>query len=76
MTSCLVLIDLMPRIIGLPLAPHTGEEVLGRCRRLTTAFRDAGRPVAAVRVDRPGVAEQPPAAASPTGWPRRRTSWS
>lgn len=60
MTSALILIDLMPRIVANPLAPHTGEEVLERGRRLADAFRASGRPVVLVRVDRPGVAEQPP----------------
>ncbi|TDC08815.1 isochorismatase family protein [Streptomyces sp. 8K308] len=60
MTSALILIDLMPRIIALPLAPHTGEEVLARCHRLAAAFRADGRPVVMVRVDRPNVTEQPP----------------
>ncbi|MGW4776205.1 isochorismatase family protein [Streptomyces filamentosus] len=60
MTTALLLIDLMPRIIALPLAPHTGDEVLARCRELADSFRAQGRPVVQVRVDRPGVAEQPP----------------
>jgi nicotinamidase-related amidase len=60
MTSALILIDLMPRIIALPLAPHSGDEVLARCRELASAFRASGRPVVLVRVERPGVAEQPP----------------
>ncbi|TWJ07977.1 nicotinamidase-related amidase [Stackebrandtia albiflava] len=60
MTRALVLIDLMPRIIALPVAPHSGEEVLERCLRLASAFRDGGSPVAAVRVDRPNVDAQPP----------------
>ncbi|WP_308379991.1 isochorismatase family protein [Streptomyces sp. ISL-43] len=60
MTSALVLIDLMPRVIGLPVAPHSGEAVLERCRRLAEVFRASGRPVVLVRVERPGVAEQPP----------------
>ncbi|WP_407841070.1 isochorismatase family protein [Streptomyces sp. DSM 116496] len=59
-TSALILIDLMPRIIAMPVAPHSGEEVLARCLRLAEAFRANGRPVVLVRVDRPGVAEQPP----------------
>ncbi|MFD6890353.1 isochorismatase family protein [Streptomyces sp. NPDC059957] len=59
-TSALILIDLMPRIIDLPVAPHSGAEVLARCLRLAEAFRAKGRPVVLVRVDRPGVAEQPP----------------
>ncbi|MFD7078877.1 isochorismatase family protein [Streptomyces sp. NPDC059918] len=60
MTSALILIDLMPRIIALPLAPHSGDEVLARCRTLAGSFRASGRPVVMVRVDRPHVAEQPP----------------
>lgn len=59
-TTALVLIDLMPRIIALELAPHRGEDVLARCRRLAAVFRAEGRPVVQVRVERPGVAEQPP----------------
>lgn len=59
-SSALILIDLMPRIVAMPLAPHTGDEVLARCRRLAEAFRAGGRPVVQVRVERPGVAEQPP----------------
>ncbi|MBD0672748.1 isochorismatase family protein [Streptomyces sp. CBMA156] len=60
MASALILIDLMPRIIALPLAPHTGGQVLARCRALAEAFRAGGRPVVQVRVERPNVAEQPP----------------
>jgi nicotinamidase-related amidase len=60
MTSALILIDLMPRAIALPLAPHSGDEVLERCLELADSFRSSGRPVVLVRVDRPGVAEQPP----------------
>ncbi|MER5873362.1 isochorismatase family protein [Streptomyces sp. NPDC002044] len=56
----MILIDLMPRIVALPLAPHSGEEVLGRCRRLADAFRAADRPVLLVRVERPNVSVQPP----------------
>lgn len=59
-TSALVLIDLMPRIVALPLAPHSGADVLRRCMRLGELFRAAGRPVVLVRVERPHVAEQPP----------------
>ncbi|MEU8132960.1 isochorismatase family protein [Streptodolium elevatio] len=60
MTSALVLIDLMPRILALPVAPYSGLEVLERSRRLAEAFRADGRPVVQVRVDRPDVDEQPP----------------
>ena len=50
----------MPRLIELPVAPHSGAEVLDRSRRLAEAFRTAGEPVVLIRVDRPNVAEQPP----------------
>ncbi|CAM5629422.1 hydrolase [Streptomyces avidinii] len=60
MTSALILIDLMPRIVALPLAPYSGDQVLARCKELAHAFRAAGRPVVLVRVDRPHVTEQPP----------------
>jgi nicotinamidase-related amidase len=60
MTSALVLIDLMPRIIALPVSPHSGDEVLQRCRRLAEVFRANGRPVVLVRVERPNLTEQPP----------------
>ncbi|MEU8118156.1 isochorismatase family protein [Spirillospora sp. NPDC049024] len=59
MSAGLVLIDLMPRIVALPLAPHSGDDVLDRCRTLARAFRAQGRPVVLVRVERPGVAHQP-----------------
>ncbi|WP_329376191.1 isochorismatase family protein [Streptomyces sp. NBC_01351] len=58
--TALVLVDLMPRIVALPVAPHSGEEVAARCARLAEAFRSEGRPVVLVRVERPNVAEQPP----------------
>ncbi|MER6391597.1 isochorismatase family protein [Streptomyces sp. NPDC001523] len=60
MSPALVLIDLMPRIVALPLAPYSGAEVEERCRRLAEAFRERGLPVVVVRVERPNVAEQPP----------------
>ena len=51
----MVLIDLMPRIIALPTAPHSGEQVLDRCVRLADAIRAAGGLVVWVRVEREGV---------------------
>jgi len=59
-STALVLIDLMPRIVSQPTAPHAGEDVLRRCVALASAFRAAGGLVVWVRVERPGVAEQPP----------------
>ncbi|NNN36887.1 isochorismatase family protein [Streptomyces sp. S3(2020)] len=58
--SALVLVDLMDRIVALPLEPRKGTEVLAACEELATAFRSAGAPVVLIRVERPRVAEQPP----------------
>lgn len=58
--SALVLVDLMDRIVALPLEPRKGTEVLSAAEELATAFRSAGAAVVLVRVERPGVAEQPP----------------
>ncbi|MFE7193723.1 isochorismatase family protein [Kitasatospora sp. NPDC057541] len=58
--TALVLVDLMERIAALPLAPRPGSEVVATALDLATAFRAAGAPVIAIRVERPGVAEQPP----------------
>ncbi|MDO0910320.1 isochorismatase family protein [Streptomyces sp. DT2A-34] len=58
--TALVLIDLMDRIVALPLEPRKGTEVLATCEELATRFRSAGATVVLVRVERPSVAEQPP----------------
>ncbi|WP_329332736.1 isochorismatase family protein [Streptomyces sp. NBC_00663] len=58
--SALVLVDLMDRIVALPLEPRKGAEVLTTARELAGAFRAAGAHVVLVRVERPGVPEQPP----------------
>ncbi|MFF4250323.1 isochorismatase family protein [Streptomyces sp. NPDC001663] len=58
--SALVLVDLMDRIVALPLEPRKGTEVLSAAEELTTAFRSAGATVVLIRVERTGVAEQPP----------------
>ncbi|QNS08215.1 isochorismatase family protein [Streptomyces xanthii] len=60
MSSALILIDLMPRIVALPLAPYSGDEVLARSRELADAFRARELPVVTVRVERPDVDVQPP----------------
>ncbi|MET8243646.1 isochorismatase family protein [Streptomyces sp. NPDC005202] len=56
----LVLVDLMDRIVALPLEPRKGTEVLAVAEELAAAFRAARAPVVLIRVERPGVAEQPP----------------
>lgn len=61
--TALVIVDLMERIVALPLAPRSGDEVAERSVELARAFRKAGAPVAVVRVERPGVVEQPPGSA-------------
>ncbi|WP_406005863.1 isochorismatase family protein [Streptomyces sp. NBC_00637] len=58
--SALVLVDLMDRIVALPLEPRKGSEVLATAEELAAAFRSVGALVVLVRVERPGVAEQPP----------------
>lgn len=57
--TALVLIDLMPRIIDLSLAPYDGKAVLAKSLELAEAFRAKGAAVIAVRVERPNVDEQP-----------------
>ena len=58
--TALVLVDLMDRIVALPLEPRKGTEVLATCEELAARFRSAGAIVVLVRVERTGVAEQPP----------------
>ncbi|MFG3281908.1 isochorismatase family protein [Streptomyces sp. NPDC048111] len=65
--TALVLVDLMDRITALPLAPRTGEQVLDVSKELAGSFRAAGAPVVLVRVERPGVATQPPGSALVAG---------
>ncbi|WP_405883993.1 isochorismatase family protein [Streptomyces sp. NBC_01136] len=58
--TALVLVDLMERIVGLPVAPRKGTEVLATAEELAAAFRKVGALVVLVRVERPGLPEQPP----------------
>ncbi|MER5434428.1 isochorismatase family protein [Streptomyces sp. NPDC002588] len=58
--TALVLVDLMERIVALPLEPRKGTQVLSACEELANTFREAGARVVLVRVERPGVTEQPP----------------
>ncbi|MDX5570601.1 isochorismatase family protein, partial [Streptomyces sp. ID05-04B] len=57
--TALILVDLMDRIVALPLAPRNGAEVLQAAQELADSFRSAGALVVLVRVERPGVVEQP-----------------
>ncbi|MFD8723858.1 isochorismatase family protein [Streptomyces sp. NPDC059629] len=65
--TALVLVDLMDRIVALPLEPRKGTEVLHTAEELAAAFRAAGAPVVLVRVERPALAEQPPGSALVAG---------
>ncbi|MFF1307633.1 isochorismatase family protein [Streptomyces sp. NPDC058307] len=65
--TALVLVDLMDRIVALPLEPRKGTEVLAVAEELAAAFRTVGAPVVLVRVQRPGAAEQPPGSGLVTG---------
>ncbi|MFE7546907.1 isochorismatase family protein [Streptomyces gardneri] len=58
--TALVLVDLMERIVALPLAPRPGTDVLAAAARLADTFRAAGAPVVHIRVERPNIATQPP----------------
>lgn len=68
--SALVLVDLMDRIVALPLEPRKGTELLVVAEELATAFRSAGARVVLIRVERPGIAEQPPGSALVAGLAR------
>jgi nicotinamidase-related amidase len=50
-TTALVLIDLQRGIVGLPLAPRSGEETVKNAIRLADGFRSAGATVVLVRVE-------------------------
>ncbi|GGT96006.1 MULTISPECIES: isochorismatase family protein [Streptomyces] len=58
--TALVLVDLMERIVALPLAPRSGTDVVAAATRLADTFRAAGAPVVHIRVERPNVDPQPP----------------
>jgi nicotinamidase-related amidase len=49
-STALVLIDLQKGIVGMPLAPRSGQEVLAKSRDLAERFRAAAAPVVLVRV--------------------------
>jgi len=77
-TTALVVIDLQNGIVGMPVEPHAGAEVVSRSAAIADAFRAAGSPVILVRVknsdDRKDalvtVVDQPRTAPSslPEGW--------
>lgn len=58
--TALVLIDLLQGIAGMPVAPHSGEDVVERSKALAARFREAGAPVVLVHVGRsPGGPDWP-----------------
>jgi len=58
--TALVLVDLMERMVALPLAPRPGAGVVTASLGLAAAFRAAGAPVVAVRGRRAGPHGRPP----------------
>ncbi|MDB5313521.1 MAG: nicotinamidase-like amidase [Gemmataceae bacterium] len=50
-STALVLIDLQNGVVGMPLAPRSGAEVVQAGRHLADRFRQAGAPVVLVTVD-------------------------
>jgi len=48
--TALVLIDLQKGIVPMPVAPHTGAEVIAQAVKLARRFREAKAPVVLVRV--------------------------
>ncbi|MFF7965111.1 isochorismatase family protein [Streptomyces sp. NPDC007903] len=65
--TALVLVDLMDRLVALPLEPRKGAEVLAASEELAKRCRAEGALVVLVRVERPTVAEQPPGSALVAG---------
>lgn len=62
-TTALVLIDLQAGIVGMPVVPHSGAEVVARGIALARRFREAGALVVPVRVAfAPDMADAPPQA--------------
>lgn len=49
-TTALVVLDLQPAIVSLPLAPHAGKHVVTSCAQLTESFRGAASTVILVRL--------------------------
>jgi nicotinamidase-related amidase len=75
-TTALVVIDLQKGIVGRPLAPHSGPDVLKTCSELAEKFRQAGGLVVWVHVgwakdfaDAPKAPVDAPFQAPPGGFP-------
>lgn len=75
-SAALVLIDLQNGIVGLPLAPREGREIVAAAKAAATTFRAAGAGVVLVRVgwasdfaDAPSRAVDKPMDCPPDGFP-------
>ena len=76
-TTALILVDLQKGIVGLPLAPHSGDAVLAKGKDLAQRFRAAKAPVVLVNVafspdfrDILNVPVDRPAPTPPGGFPK------
>ncbi|WP_033293110.1 isochorismatase family protein [Amycolatopsis jejuensis] len=74
-STALVLVDLQNGVVGMPLAPRTGAEVVAAATQLAGRFRERQAPVVTVTVAYPGgqappVDVPPPAVPEtmPAGW--------
>jgi nicotinamidase-related amidase len=57
--TALVLIDLQKGIVGMPLAPLSGDQVIASARALCGYFRQRGAPVVLVNVAYPSAQKKP-----------------
>jgi nicotinamidase-related amidase len=64
--SALILIDLQNLIVGLQLVPHSGADILARCKALAARFRSAGALVVVIRAE---MEDQAAALAQPVDQP-------
>jgi nicotinamidase-related amidase len=58
-TTALIFIDLQHGVAGMPLAPHSAEDVIAHAARIAAAFRKQGSIVAYVRVEIPEILQLP-----------------
>jgi Isochorismatase family len=80
--TALVLIDLQNGIVGMPLAPRSGPDVLAVGKTLAERFRAAKAKVVLVRVDfaedfadAPSTPVDQPMTRPPGGMPKERPGW-
>jgi nicotinamidase-related amidase len=77
-TVALVAIDLQYGVVGLPVAPHSAEDVVARSARLAERFRAVGAPVIFMRVSQEpdGGAALRTRVDQPAGPPNLDPHWS